>query len=88
MQLMENPVHALMQKTTIVNNVHPAGLNIVFDVGFHADCAWVGSAALVCGVLRVNEASYWEAQCVCQTCSYAIVISQGGGAHPLNFFGL
>jgi hypothetical protein len=41
---------------------------------------------MTCGIVAVDQAADLEPECVCYTCSHAIVIAKRADASPLEFF--
>ena len=64
-----------MQEASLIHHVHPSGVVIEIDITSHRYGAWVGTAAVTCGIVGIDEAADREPECVCYTCSHAIMIS-------------
>jgi hypothetical protein len=86
MHIQQNSIMRFVYETSTIDEVHPSGVAINLDIGLHRNSAWMGAPFMPAGIVGVDENSDIQSECVCYTCSYAVVISQGARTKPLNFF--
>ena len=65
--------------------VYPSGVEIIMDVALHGTGGGVSAPFFAAWTFGVDETADLKTECVCYTCSHAIMMSKCRRSEPLDF---